>query len=318
MSDALGYRSMRDRNRLRRFPQVSKNWRLSSKMALSGPLNDVKRKTQSVLRLLRSDGPEKEVSKYWLLRTAGGLDRKFAKSNQYSFSDFGEYSKIKVNDQILLWPRDTPRGGILRVISEIMNPDHPHQYVYGRTTVHKNDVVLDIGACEGAFSAVVTARCKQVIAIEPSRTMCRLIRDLFKLRDEPCPDIFNCLLGDKSATAYFMENTSNPGASRICWVPAPGAYQVPVRTLDELVETLEHKPTFIKCDAEGAEHAIFSGGKNFLSEYRPKLAVTTYHNDEDYAAMHALLTSLKYNVAGKGLLYSPSEGTLRVQMIHAW
>jgi hypothetical protein len=33
--------------------------------------------------------------------------------------------------------------------------------------------------------------------------------------------------------------------------PRAGAYEVPVETLDQLVETLDDVPTLIKCDAEG-------------------------------------------------------------------
>ncbi len=182
--------------------------------------------------------------------------------------------------------------------------------------IGKDDVVLDIGACEGSFSALVTAHCKRVIAVEPSLSMCRLIEELFKIRNEPCPCILNCLLGSESGKAHFLENVENPGASRITAEPALNAYELPVRTIDEIVETMEEKPTYIKCDAEGAEIQIFSGGRHFLQRSHPKLAITTYHNDGDYAEMHKLLKSLGYRVMGKGFLYS--QGTLRVMMIHAW
>lgn len=253
---------------------------------------DARRKAISAMKWLSSRGPEREMRKSWLLRTAGTLDRKFAGSGACSFSEFGEYLQISVNGQIFLWPKDAPRHGILQILSEIFLPDHPHQYLYGQTQITADDVVLDIGACEGAFSAFVTSRCKQVIAVEPSRTMCALIPALFALRHEPAPLLLNCLLGSEPSSAYFVENKSNPGASCITSTPQPGAYEVPIRTLDEIVESLEHKPTFIKCDAEGAEPDIFSGGKRFLSRYRPKLAITTYHNDGDFAQMHSLLTSL--------------------------
>lgn len=279
---------------------------------------DIKRKVASVIKLHRSPGPERDIPKFWLTRTAGVMDRKFADSGACSFTENGEYLQINVKDQIFLWPLAAPRHRIVQILSEIFQPDHPHQYLYGHTQVNSEDVVLDIGACEGAFSAFVTPRCKHVIAVEPSRSMCALIPALFALRNEPCPVVLNCLLGSESSTAYFLENESNPGASCITSGPEPGAYQVPVKTIDEIVETLEHKPTFIKCDAEGAEPSIFAGGKSFLKQYRPKLAITTYHNDGDYAAMRSLLTELNYNVEGKGLLYSPGQGTLRVQMIHAW
>jgi FkbM family methyltransferase len=279
---------------------------------------DARRKAISAMKWLSSRGPQREIRKSWLLRTAGALDRKFAGSGAYSLSEFGEYLQIRVSGQIFLWPKDAPHHGILQILSEIFLPDHPHQYLYGQTQITADDVVLDIGACEGAFSAFVTSRCKRVIAVEPSRTMCDLIPALFALRNEPSPLLLNCLLGSEPSTAYFLENKSNPGASCITSTPEPGAYEVPVKTLDEIVEALEHKPTFIKCDAEGAEPAIFNGGKRFLSRYRPKLAITTYHNDGDFAQMHSLLTSLNYNVEGKGLFYSPGLGTLRIQMIHAW
>lgn len=274
------------------------------------------KKVLSLLRLLRSDGPEKDVPKFWITRTGSRLDSNFAEQTPYSITDFDGYQRIDIKDQIFLWPKNSPLSGALQILSEILTPEHPHQYLYGHTNISKNDIVMDIGACEGAFAAAVTSRCAHVVAVEPSRSMCALMPVLFRLRDEPCPTILSCLLGAKPGCAYFLENRDSPGHSRIVPAAGQGAYEVPVRTLDELVEDLGRKPTFIKCDAEGAEPAIFSGGKRFLRQHRPKLAITTYHNDGDYRAMHELLTSLDYNVAGKGLLFSGE--TLRVQMIHAW
>ena len=273
-------------------------------------------KVLATLRILRSHGPEREVSLHWLLRNSGRLDRKFGSSAQCSFSDRGEFLQIAVRDQVFLWPRSASREMILQILSELLSASHPHQYQYGPTTIGKDDVVLDIGACEGSFSALVTSRCKRVVAVEPSISMCRLIEELFKLRNEPCPRILNCLLGSQPGKAHFVEDAENPGASRITSQPAPHTVELPVRTMDQIVETMEEKPTFIKCDAEGAEMEIFSGGKNFLQQSHPKLAITTYHNVGDYAEMHGLLKSLGYRVMGKGFLYS--QGSLRVMMIHAW
>ncbi|WP_213805540.1 FkbM family methyltransferase [Granulicella sp. dw_53] len=256
------------------------------------------------------------MSKQWLFHTGSKFDRKFRESAPYSFSDVGSFLQATIGNQKFLWPGNAPRSGFLQILSEILTPEHPHQYLYGSTQIGPDDVVLDIGACEGAFSAFVTAKCKHVIAVEPSRSMCALMTQLFQIRNEPSPQILNCLFGGEPSTAYFAEDLKNPAGSRICSEPVPGAYELPVVTLDEAVEKLEFKPTFIKCDAEGAEPAIFAGGKKFLKEFHPKLAVTTYHSDTDFDTMYTLLKSLGYSVEGKGLLYS--GGVLRVQMIHAW
>lgn len=281
-------------------------------------MNDLKKKAFSVMRLLRSDAPEKAVSKVWLTRTAARLDRKFAASASYSVSSLEKYLQIKIDNQVFLWPKNSPQSEALQVLSEILLPNHPHQYLHGHTMINRNDIVLDIGACEGAFAAVVTSQCRKVIAVEPSRSMCALMQELFQVRREECPVILNCLLGSEPGTAHFLEQPSNPGASRAVSSGTPGAYELPVMTLDQIADQTDEKPTFIKCDAEGAEPDIFSGGQRFLRKFRPKLAITTYHNDDDYAAMYSLLTSIGYRVAGKGLFFSPANGRLRVQMIHAW
>lgn len=273
-------------------------------------------KALSVMRFMGQTGPESEISPRWLLRTGSRLDRRFAKVNHIQVTPHGEYNRIIIQNQTFLWPRDAGVGSMVQIASELLTPDHPHQYIFGKTKVGPDDVVLDIGACEGAFAALVTSRVKGVIAIEPAASMCDLMRKLFELRGEKCPVIVNCLLGSEPSVAHFEDNAANPGASRISSQATPASYPVQVRTLDELVEELDEKPTFVKCDAEGAEYSIFNGGQNFLRKFHPKLAITTYHNDRDYADMHRLLQSLGYNVQGKGLLYA--GGVLRAQMIHAW
>jgi FkbM family methyltransferase len=270
----------------------------------------------AVLRLLRSRGPESNISKRWLFQNSSRLDRKFRNSGAYTFGDRGEFAQVTIDNQVYLWPRSASRDMILQILSELLTPTHPHQYQYGPTIIRPDDIVLDIGACEDSFSALVTSRCKRVVAIEPSVSMCRLIEELFQLRNEPCPQILPCLLGSQSGKAYFLDNVRNPGASKVTSESVPGAYEVPVRTIDEVIEMLPERPTYLKCDAEGEELKIFAGGKSFLRKFHPRLAITTYHNVGDYADMHNLLKSLGYRVTGKGFLFS--EGTLRPIMIHAW
>ena len=274
------------------------------------------RKLRALWDLALTKGPENQVSKRWLFRTGSGLDRRFRASQNISISNAGEFLRVAFGNEIFLWPANSSTAGMLQILSELFNPSHPHQYLYGPTKVRPDDVVLDIGACEGSFAAVVTGHCERVIAVEPSRTMCRVIKELFNVRQQPCPLIVECLLGGSPSTAYFVENVLNPGQSRITFEPAEGAYRVPVFTLDQLVEMVDDKPTFIKCDAEGAALEIFSGGRNFLQACRPRLAIASYHSDSEFPLLYQFLKALGYNITGKGFLFSGSK--LRVQMIHAW
>lgn len=273
-------------------------------------------KIAALVKHIRCRGPESAVPLHWVFRTGSRLDRRFAKSAKYDLHTCGEYTRIDYRGQTFLWPRKSKTDTLLMLTSELMTPNHPHQYLYGPTQLCPDDVVLDIGACEGAFSAYVTSKVKRVIAIEPSRSMCSTIKALFELRKEPAPVILNCLVGSENGNAHFLEPADNPAGGGIRETPCPGSYEVPVRTLDELVESLESKPTFIKCDAEGAEPAIFSNGATVLQKYRPRLAITTYHSPTDYRDLHKLLTGLGYNVMGKGFLFAHDR--LLIQMIHAW
>lgn len=274
------------------------------------------RKAGALARLLFSNGPENKVSKRWLLTTSSKLDREFAASKKFAISKLEDLVKIQVGEEVFLWPAGSPLDRGLATLSEILNPVHPHQYLYGPTQLGPDDVVLDIGACEGSFTALVAGRCKRVIAVEPSRQMCRLMTRLFEIRHQPCPLIVECFLGDSPSKAYFAEHPTNPGAGRMSFEPIKGSYEVPVRTLDDLAETLEEKPTFIKCDAEGAASVIFAGGEKFLRRYRPKLAIAAYHTQTEYTDLYRFLQGLGYNLTGKGFLFTSNQ--LRVQMLHAW
>lgn len=190
-------------------------------------MKDITNKALSVLRLLRQSGPEADVSKRWLLHTAGTLNRRFAAENKLQVAPYGDYQKVIVQGQTFLWPANADLGMFTQLLSELFTPDHPHQYNFGNTRLTPEDIVLDIGACEGSFSAHVKKRVRRVIAVEPSRVMCELIRQLFALRAEECPVIINCLLGSEPSTAHFEDNVQNPGQAGSA--PSPAGLPTPFR-----------------------------------------------------------------------------------------
>src|SRR6185312_11746436 len=110
-------------------------------------------KLYAVVRLCFSDGPERSVPKKWLLSSSTKLDAAFISSRQYSTKEVGDYVQIQVGTEVFLWPSEAPIAQGLSVLSELLNRNHGHQYLYGPTQLMSDDVVLDIGASEGSFSA---------------------------------------------------------------------------------------------------------------------------------------------------------------------
>lgn len=280
-------------------------------------LNNLKFKIAALAGHFSAERPERMIKNSWLFKTSSGLDRSFRQNNAIQVTQDDQFQYVTVMGRTFVWIKDAPIDGFLQCLSELLQSGHPHHYLWGNTKIQKGDYVLDIGSCEGGFAAVATEAGGHVTAIEPSRSNVRVIRRLFELWKLPQPQIVECLIGPECSMVHFEENLKNPGASRIIDVPTDRSYQLPVITLDELVERQKlPRVDFIKCDAEGQDVSIIRSGLESLKRFKPKIAVTTYHNDDDFADLYKLLSEIGYSIAGKGFMYS--GGKLRGLMLHAW
>ncbi|MDQ6911440.1 MAG: FkbM family methyltransferase [Verrucomicrobiota bacterium] len=272
-------------------------------------------KMRSVAQLFFRRNATRGVSTKWLFKTHTRLLRSFLRHHTFEVEKAGDFTYLRVDRTPFVWPANADLEPLKNLLAELLIPDHPHQYDYGLTRLSPREVLLDVGCCEGGFAAKAAAGGATVIAVEPSRRMSGVIRRLFELRGLPSPTIKECLLGSRSGEACFQENEEDPAQSRFAETKVPNSYPISLSTIDQLVAGLEVKPTYLKCDAEGADFGILQGGREFLQEFRPKIAITTYHASEDFVRMRDYLVSLGYKVEGKGLIYIGGE--LRVVMIHA-
>lgn len=253
----------------------------------------------------------------WFLRSPSVIDKRFTERSSICVERDGQLQIVLINGQRYIWPGSMPLGPLLQIASEISTPSHPNQYLWGPTGVTKGDVVLDIGACEGSFSARVAELGARAIAIEPSQRMHQVIRQLFQVRGLDAPDIVGCLLGREHRRSWFTDDHQNVGHSRISRPDIDDGQLMDVRTLDDVVEELKlDRCDFIKCDAEGADLDIVMGGQCTLETFHPKLAICTYHAADHYGRLRRHLLDLGYHVRGKGFLNSGER--LRVIMLHAW
>ena len=258
-------------------------------------------------------------SPLWLLRTSSRMDREFYASHEKELAAVtvdDSYQYLTIDHQTFVWPKTAPLEPFVNLLSELLQNSHPHHYLAPPTLIDASDTVLDIGACEGAFSALAAEKGARVIAVEPSLKMAQVINRLFEIRKLAPPQIEHCLLGAGGKKDwYFLDDLANPGASRVISQPEGDSYPVPMTTLDECIGSLPEGVTFIKCDAEGMDASILKSGPNALARYRPKIAVTTYHRSGDYEEIENFLKPMGYRCHRKGLLYCAGE--FRTLMLHA-
>ena len=300
---------MRPQNQLtRRGPELSGQYRMIDGARLA-----------ATVRYLLNAKQNGNPSLKWLYHTSSRCDARFEARFGEAFNRVqsdGEFQYVVINGETFVWPNSSPIDALKQLLSELIQKNHPHHYDIPPTDITVGDIVLDIGASEGGFAAAAASKGAEVVLVEPSRTMQRVIFRLFKLRNlgEPC--LFGYLLGEVHAQYQFLEEISNPGGSHPVSGQIAGTYPVEAVTLDEFAS--RHLPqgvTYIKCDAEGWDYKILKSGSALLKKYRPKISVTTYHNQTDYRDISDFLFGLDYYCSAKGLLYT--GGTLRTLMLHA-
>ena len=159
--------------------------------------------------------------------------------------------------------------------------------------VHKGDVVLDCGAHVGLFTReALAAGAKLVVAIEPAAENLECLRR--NLSDEIRAGRVVVVpkgVWDREDTltlqispAFSAGDTILPGAQA-----SAGTYRVPVTRIDTLVAELAlARVDFVKMNIEGAERQALAGARETMARFRPRMAVSGIHHDDDYQAIPTL------------------------------
>jgi FkbM family methyltransferase len=139
------------------------------------------------------------------------------------------------------------------------------------------DIIVDAGATNGDsvthFTEKAARGTPRFICFEPDAANFQKL----KILQEQMPDnrltLHQAALGAETGEAKFSaEGTVSSHLSKIADTN-PGAIDVPVVRLDDLVETC----TFIKMDVEGAEPDILKGARRLFARCRPEAALCVYH-----------------------------------------
>lgn len=173
--------------------------------------------------------------------------------------------------------------------------------------VGKGDLVLDIGARRGLFTAVLADLVGpdgRVDAFEPFPPNVAALRRLFDRRPQVRVHDVALSGGHRTATLRVPLAGSHPNTALGSVEPGNGTgagvacveVEVPCRRLDDALADRLRPARFIKCDVEGHELAVFRGGARLLMADRPVVLteIEQRHTDEAVSSRFDLFASLGY------------------------
>lgn len=147
--------------------------------------------------------------------------------------------------------------------------DSPHRYLDESFKMNKSDIVVDAGAAEGNFSLMIVDSVKKIFLFESDPEWIEPLNATF----EPW----------KQKVEIIQKRVSNETNEANI-------------TLDDFYEL--RKFTFIKADIEGDELKLLEGLKKTLeSETCLKLAICTYHKQEDFMKFSNVLKKKHFHLS---------------------
>jgi FkbM family methyltransferase len=158
-------------------------------------------------------------------------------------------------------------------------------------TIHVGDVVLDLGAWIGDFSAYAAKKGATCYAFEPSSETIKLLERTKELNKASDGEIIIVPFGAgaKSETLHFKNAESSTGSRFVDGDDDTDTESIEVVALDDWVRENNLRVDFIKADIEGAERDMLSGAAELLRTQAPTLSLCTYHYRDDPQIMRELI-----------------------------
>lgn len=177
------------------------------------------------------------------------------------------------------------------------------------------EVILEGGLFNGLNTIVfkkIFKNLKKIFAFEllydkvKNKTISHIVDNMQEL------EIIPYALWDKCKTLSFTENITAPYSSGINPPLNKNAservFEVNAISIDEyVVKNNITKIDFVKMDIEGSEMKALIGGKNSLLKFRPQLAISIYHSNNDMQDIPIYLHDLLKNYVFKIGQYSPDN-----------
>lgn len=170
-----------------------------------------------------------------------------------------------------------------------------NEYFYDVRLNGKGDMTwIDVGAYTGDTIELAYLRfsdsIKKYYVFEPSReNLVELKRTIERLNIGNKTEILEFGLGNKEQVLSFNEKGA---LSSI--VSRENNMRILIKTLDSLNLDIVGNP-YIKMDIEGAEMSALRGMKEFITKYRPYMAICLYHRVEDILEVPSYIHEIDKN-----------------------
>jgi len=196
--------------------------------------------------------------------------------------------------------------GVAAFVSKRFHQDYERYF-----SVEEGDVVLDVGAADGAFTTIAARKAGLVISIEPEPNFVTVLNNKFTGLSNVV--IINKAAFNQKRVLPFYPNgyaSSLISGSHCC-------IEVQADTLDNIVRELGiQRVDFVKMDIEGSEVEALLGAESVLRMARKVVVAAYHHNRADinptYPWVEAFLHGKGFHtkvgwagfVDGMGLVYA--------------
>lgn len=182
----------------------------------------------------------------------------------------------------------------------------PQQYFEDFLALESNEIFVDVGGFDGQTSLEFIRRCPQyqsVHVFEPEKDNMNGVQKMLSGFE----NIFYHPYGLSDSPAVLGMISS--GSTSKVVEAGSGDYDIEIDKLDNL---LKCRATFIKMDIEGAEQKAIVGARQFISTFKPKLAICVYHQGNDFRVIYERIIEMNPNY--KVYLRHYTEGIVETVM----
>lgn len=226
---------------------------------------------------------------YWKIRTITYNVKESNEENIIFFTKNAERVDAIAN---LLYDEQSKKEylGIIKFRQTLAKKDFPYlaannkeQYFIKEIQFCKDEVFIDCGAYNGDTINEILKRIpnfKQIIALEPDlnnfNKLTKKYNNNSKIR------CINAGAYDKDGTVIF-DTTNGLQSGKIINSPEQERKKEELTNIKvKMIDNLEiENVSFIKMDIEGAELNALKGAEKTILKYKPKLAISIYHSNED-------------------------------------